>query len=154
MVGVEEDVVVDPVPLDEVLVPGGAVADRAEAGGLGDGRVGPLRESLERVGDQVLGERLLLGADTGRARQVDGERGGVRHGDRRGGGIAVVVLAGRDAVRSRRSVGAVVVAGRALVGTGRVVGGLAGAVALEGGERSARVAVRSTRGPSGCRRRR
>ena len=95
--------------------------------------------SLERVGDEVLGERLLLGADTGRARQVDGERGGVRHGDRRGGGIAVVVLAGRDAVRSRRSVGAVVVAGRALVGSRRVVGGLAGAVALEGGERPARV---------------
>jgi len=41
-VGIEDDVVVDPVPLDEVLVTGGAVADAAEAGCLGHPVVAPL----------------------------------------------------------------------------------------------------------------
>ena len=45
VVGVERDVVVDPVPLDEVLVAGGRVADAAEAGGLGDPVVAPLGEA-------------------------------------------------------------------------------------------------------------
>ena len=61
VVGVEHDVVVDPVPLDEVLVAGDAVADAAEAGRLGDPVVAPLRQVDQGDRDQVLGGRLLLG---------------------------------------------------------------------------------------------
>jgi hypothetical protein len=68
---VEDVLVVDPVPLDEVLVPGEAVADRVEPGRLGDLRVRPARQAPERDGDQVLGRRLLLGRHPLDATEVD-----------------------------------------------------------------------------------
>ena len=74
--GSSAHVVVDPVPLDVVLVAGRTVADRVEAGGLGDGGVGPLREVAERRRHEVLGERLLLGGDAGRARTGRSARSG------------------------------------------------------------------------------
>ena len=48
MVGIEGDVIVDPVPLDVVLVARRCIADAAESRLLGDGRVRPLGEVAER----------------------------------------------------------------------------------------------------------
>ena len=95
MIRVEGDVVVDPVPLHVVLVAGGGVTDRVEAGGLGDLRVGPLRQVGQRAGDERLGERLLLGRHAGRAREVDRlgrveRRRGGRVGRRRRRRVVVV----------------------------------------------------------------
>ena len=58
-VGVEHPPVGLVVGVDEVLVAGAPVVDRGIAGGLGDGRIGVLREVREGVGDQVLRRGLL-----------------------------------------------------------------------------------------------
>ena len=60
-VRVEDCAVVEVGDVDEVLVTGDGVADRAEAGRLGDLVVRELREASERDRDQVLGACLLLG---------------------------------------------------------------------------------------------
>ena len=65
MVGIEGDVVVDRVPLDEVLEAGEPVADAVIAGGLGDLVVRPLRQANDVDGDEVLGSSLLLGVTPG-----------------------------------------------------------------------------------------
>ena len=72
--GSSHDVVVDPVPLDVVLVAGGAVADRVEAGGLDGVEVGPLREVANRGRHEVLGERLLLRGHAVDAAEIDRQR--------------------------------------------------------------------------------
>jgi hypothetical protein len=86
-VRVEGDAVVEERRVDQVLVAGEAIADRAEAGVLGHPWVGPPGQPRERHGHQLLGLRLLRRGDAGRAAEVDGQRRVV--GDRLGGGPAV-----------------------------------------------------------------
>ena len=78
-VGIEDHVVVDERRVHEVLDAGDAVADRAEAGRLGDRRIGPLRQAQQRDRDQVLRRRLLFGRDTVDPAEVDRLRRVVRH---------------------------------------------------------------------------
>ena len=99
MVGIERDVVVDPVPLDEVLESGQAVADALEPGSLGNLVVAPLREAHDVEGDQVLGGGLLLGCDPGDATEVD-RLGGVEGlGRYRCGRVSVRLVAHVDPLR-------------------------------------------------------
>ena len=78
LVGIERDVVVDQVPLDEVLEAGRPVADALVPGGFGDLVVGPLRQPHDVEGNEVLGSGLLLGRHAGDAAEVDRLRRVVR----------------------------------------------------------------------------
>ena len=97
-VGVEPHVVLDPVPLHVVLdaFAGLGVSDRVEPGGLGDRRVGPLRQANDVDGDEVLGKRLLFGCHPIDARQVDRPGGVV------GGGCRIVLTGCIVGVGDRR----------------------------------------------------
>ena len=127
MIGVEGDVVVDPVPLDVVLVAGRTVTDALESRLLGNRGVRPLRQVAQRRRHEVLRERLLLGTHSWRPGEVDRQLRVERHGRRR-------------RARNRGDTVAVAVVVGALVGACAVGrGGLPGAVAFEGGERTALV---------------
>ncbi len=136
---VEDVVVVDPVPVDHVLLAGQTVTDRLETVGERGVVVRPLRQRLQRGDEQLLGLLRLRGGHPGHARQVDlagvdgavGEVGQRRRGlhgrgAHRAGAVhaELVVLAGVHAVHAlhlrvghaavRRGLG--LRAGRAAVG--------------------------------------
>ena len=91
VVRVERDVVVDPVPLHVVLVAGRGVADRVEAGRLGDRRVGPLRQIGERA--RRRGPRRTPAARASRPPMPDRSTGAV--GSNAAGSRAGAVRRGR-----------------------------------------------------------
>ncbi len=98
IVGIEDVVVaVDPVPVQEVLFAGEAVTDRDEAVGLRGLVVAPLRQDVDRVDEQLLGARLLVGGHAFDTAEVDLGRvdepvGRQRHRFRRLRGLFHVVL--------------------------------------------------------------
>ena len=128
-VRVEPHVVEDQAWVDVVLEAGAGVTDRAVTESAQSRHVGELRELGERVADQLLGSRLLVGGDAVDTREIDRSVRVPRARPRRRcclrrGGRVVGVAIGRVAVTiGRGRVGVAV--GRLRVAVGRRCVGVA-----------------------------